>query len=914
MAADDTIARMGVELYTDTEAFVDNLESSFTRAFEVAKDSVERAVDDINETIAKGLSDEDLGQRIANVWAGVGKGTEEAKAFLEGFAEVTGKTTEELNALGTAYTENLKDRLADALAVANTELQDTNALSEQTIKNLRSLADEAGRMAGADKSLASGAQAAKQLAEQYGEVSEKAGLMKVATSAANKVLAPFGLSVASFTTAVGAATAAVTLYWKGLQELQKELAASYDLAMRLAEVNFRLEVSARAAQRSIGEEALSIKEAKGFARELADTYAQSIVTTTALTGKAIQLTSEMGMTGEQVKDLTKAAVVLNETLGMDSMSALTMLTMYIQTGYGRALARQGFDVSRAAQQQEAYALGIRKPLKELTEQEKQLVRTSLIMRQVNKYSEDAVAGQENLGKALAHANRRLESQREEIANLIGNIGTRWKVLWIEARANIDAGIAGIIKGLVVMASAWVAAWATMAKAWDDFKKGQFSITNLAGDFQKAWGLAFNDLTAGINTLGDAFGGAADSAEQFEQRVDEAMLSVQSEIDDLTERLNEFGDDVAKMNQEAADAIDEVWKNAAQDKLDAEVNYQRDIRDIDENAAQDRLRAIHDYQVDEVRMRQDHERRLKELENQYLFDLMDAVRERDALQVLMLQRRYNLEKQKEEDAFDLASQRRKEDYERELAEIAYQAALKKALRWREFQEQLADIDAQAAIREAKIRDTLAKEIQALKDELMKMGVDIINMLIAAGVDPQVVAEIGKRLGMQFGASMGAEAATQFDKTFTPYVTAYMANVANAMRKAFSGGIGGNVGPNTATGGIAGGGAGSYAPYTSPGSQKRILGFATGGDFIASSPQRIQVGERPERVTITPLNAGTGAPLAGFGGGGRGKIGVKVAIDLSAGLEGRIVDQTLSEVADVIVTLNRDTDSRPLGGSR
>ena len=82
------------------------------------------------------------------------------------------------------------------------------------------------------------------------------------------------------------------------------------------------------------------------------------------------------------------------------------------------------------------------------------------------------------------------------------------------------------------------------------------------------------------------------------------------------------------------------------------------------------------------------------------------------------------------------------------------------------------------------------------------------------------------------------------------------------------------------------------------------FQRGGSFIATSPQLIEVGESsPERVTITPLSGATGQPrgAGGMGGDRSGKVEVNIGLD--DGLVGEIVDQSMNEMADVVVSINR-----------
>lgn len=78
--------------------------------------------------------------------------------------------------------------------------------------------------------------------------------------------------------------------------------------------------------------------------------------------------------------------------------------------------------------------------------------------------------------------------------------------------------------------------------------------------------------------------------------------------------------------------------------------------------------------------------------------------------------------------------------------------------------------------------------------------------------------------------------------------------------------------------------------------------------------IPVGEgRPERVDITPLSGGNGAPLAGFGGGGAGsRVRIDLALRLTEGLEAELVDQAINEAAEVVLSMAQ-AERKGFGGA-
>lgn len=87
-----------------------------------------------------------------------------------------------------------------------------------------------------------------------------------------------------------------------------------------------------------------------------------------------------------------------------------------------------------------------------------------------------------------------------------------------------------------------------------------------------------------------------------------------------------------------------------------------------------------------------------------------------------------------------------------------------------------------------------------------------------------------------------------------------------------------------------------------------GLAEGGTFLATRPGTINVAEnRPEVITATPLGK-PGKDISKMftnatGGSGMGDGKIEIGMTLSPDLEARIISQTLSETANVVLKINR-----------
>jgi len=335
-----------------------------------------------------------------------------------------------------------------------------------------------------------------------------------------------------------------------------------------------------------------------------------------------------------------------------------------------------------------------------------------------------------------------------------------------------------------------------------------------------------------------------------------------------------------------------------------------------------MEALRDFQIDEIRMREDHQKDIYQLEERFLLDLEDAVRNRDARQVLQLQRRFNLEKKSREEDFNLRMKRRKEDLSLELQDISYERALRRQERQLAFAEEKSDLDAQEVLRKEQARIQAKRQ----QDELLEQ---IKNRLLAlteaaAGelsIEKEKLDALVEALTAVYGengpwvqwhraavdvaqtAATGVANANQqlidnfveSGKSITEYFKDIYAalDAAEAMEKAWAD-------------------ASSYSPavYGPEGlisratPSRRDTRRQRGGTVFATGPTGFVAGEgsRPERVDITPFSQSTGQPSAGFRTGGD-KISIDLNVEASEMLKVEVADHTMGEIADVYVNITQ-----------
>lgn len=175
----------------------------------------------------------------------------------------------------------------------------------------------------------------------------------------------------------------------------------------------------------------------------------------------------------------------------------------------------------------------------------------------------------------------------------------------------------------------------------------------------------DELEAAKAMLGDLALELADLQEETNARLAELQADHQEkmakiEADGVEKRLEineKFDNELAKLAKETEDK-----------RLKIIAKAQDDLAKLRSDTDQKLAESSADFDQDELRRTEDHLREMRRLEDQFLFDLQDAVRERDARAIVDLERRFAMESQRKEEDFNVDSGRREEDQSQELAEI------------------------------------------------------------------------------------------------------------------------------------------------------------------------------------------------------------------------------------------------------
>lgn len=674
--------------------------------------------------------------------------------------------------------------------------------------------------------------------------------------------------------------AVVALIIKGLQMINQVVREGIKLTLEYDKALSSLSINVRQYQRIQGEAAGSIGEWKEFAEEIVEEFGGNLTQTYNEISEAIsRFSTQLSLNKQQIRDVITAGIALNKING-DITGSSEVLADFIQTGQAEAFRDLGRRYDEALFETTAFGLGILKTKDDMTQAEQELVRYQIVLDQTNDIVADAAALQNTLAGRAENASEKMVSGTENIGRIITPI-------WINIKEVVGSAfeafgqlvtVIGIlaVNALSAFGAVAIATAAVLGELRTQMVNLVFDGEKLASVFDTTYLAAFKTFEdVGLKMIGftedmaDSFGEPGPEAENMAMQVNAAFEDISKAMDKLNQDLAQGMEDArTDLNR----TMEDLARASGRRRADMELDLQRDLQRLEQQGAINRMGAIRESQIEEIRLREDFLRDIRDLENRFLLDLEDAVRERDARQVLMLQRRFNLEKRKREGDFRLRQKRIKEDLSLELKQVQEQVEIRRELRLQAF---LQEIEDQQESDKRKIEDA-RRAYQRQLDDLRLNHQRRIETIFAGITNELKLTNEGLR--------------TLFDMLMDAYgpggwVEAFM-NRYYQMLSGFG---------------------------TSPTASATPGGRRIGGESerqrgaineIFTAPTMLLVGERPELVNVSPLSAGTGDPIAGFGGRGSEQT-VMLDISLDSGLIASIIDEGLEESAAVIANITRNT---------
>lgn len=190
------------------------------------------------------------------------------------------------------------------------------------------------------------------------------------------------------------------------------------------------------------------------------------------------------------------------------------------------------------------------------------------------------------------------------------------------------------------------------------------------------------------------------------------------VKDAAERLADLEEEGAKRREEIAEdtakALAKLEQDTAEAKADAIASAQEDLASLEEDTQNSVAEVREEAQEKERRETEDHQREMQRLQQNYLLNLEDAVKNRDARAIVDLRRKYQQEKREREEDFQTQQSRSREDTQKRIEE-AREAEEKRRREIEEaLEKQLEDIEENEAKKKAEIEASQQEQLADLAE--------------------------------------------------------------------------------------------------------------------------------------------------------------------------------------------------------
>lgn len=652
-----------------------------------------------------------------------------------------------------------------------------------------------------------------------------------------------------------------------VQKITQFLTEAGTAALDYSQALFKLDISVRALQRNGMD--TTIKSWTDEIKTLGDQFQvfSNIDIANAL-GQSALMGREFGLTQDQMIDLTKTAMIFSEVTGRDLTGAIQAVTYFIDTGYTKSIRGLGVAISQGVLSQRALSMGFVQAYKDLDPLNQAQVRFAELTAQTSVLVNDSGLYLQTWAGKMAKASTDSKNAMTDLGKSVAPVMVLIQQGWAWFLQHLQTGIKfgeDLYIDFLSFITGWFAAFSYMWSEFGDLIYGKISFKDLFANMQEAFDSGFSNMYQKMHKLFDATSDAAT----------DALIAQQAADAQLKANIKQFDADVAQLVSDYNDKAVKEETDYQRKMTDLKTKYDNDVKNINLDFARREADARTSAHNDQLAGEEAFQEKLLELREQYLYNLDDAVRARDARKVLDLNRQYNLE---------LAQEQRQQAIKRHDDEenLKYQLALLE----QERQQQLADRALQLQQDRDDAKAARDQHLQDLKDEeAIKLKDMLTGFLAENTMTKQAMDQMYEIMKKYIGPGGAVEGLYNYMMDYVSSALMKLA-VANGVAASQSWAIGKAATPTIRQG---------------SGSGQGVPGYAEGGSVIASTPTAAIFGEAgPELATFTPLSragANVGKLTGNVPGGSGGKA--TISINLGAGLVGQIVDNAMGEVATVLL---------------
>jgi hypothetical protein len=618
---------------------------------------------------------------------------------------------------------------------------------------------------------------------------------------------------------------------------------------------------------------------------------------TELVGSVANLTAPLGFTEKQIGELSKSIAILyvqNKALGRSFDEVRErVINAFLSGRVSVGINQLGVKITDTTVMLEAIRLELVKDEEEfrnLTGETESHVKSLAMLSLLTK---STAKDEENLRKYFVTSDSALEELNKQWNNFVVLIGQGArptliglaKLLIVILNLLIPLGEASLKLGANIL---------SLMTIFQAFIQG--SLGNLIEKFGslKEVFLAIRDeisVSMGLDALSKALDtptGSADNLTDSLDKLKEALGNVN--VNDLLKDLENLQKKMEELQEEFNLKMNRLAQDFVTDQFRAAEDYQRQVAQTIQDFNDKRHDAEMKYRLQEQEAEARFQENMRQLREKFLFNLEDALRERDARQVLRLIREYKMEKEN----MTREEQLRKESAARQHAEEMARLKREEAERLAQLEEEYR-IKQQRAIEDFNLRMQREKEDherdmeqirEQIQDRLKEFAKQIADEL---GLKADGAQKIYDVLNAYYGKGGLFEALYDYANGVASARAQELLNTLAAVAgqyQQFLGGLGGSTLPKPPKPPSEGGGLGGSTNPRPPKDQGL-------GDLLSNSlASNVRGATGPVNFPTSTTNG------SGIGGN------LSMRIMLSNGLVAEIIDQSLEGVSVVIEEVQRN----------
>jgi hypothetical protein len=628
------------------------------------------------------------------------------------------------------------------------------------------------------------------------------------------------------------------------------------------------------------------------------------------------MTKDLGLTEDKIFGIAKAIGVLNIRSGESEelLSTTNKVLTALVAPSGRGIASLGLDFGQANLEALAFKNGVLEAgeaFSDLTKHEKDMLKIAILLESTG---EELTTIQDFLDTntgAIAEQN----AEWEDLLRSLGELTMGIKASLAPNVLTLIQALKGVVSTTKQIRVFWAATQSALAAGWEILggiveAYGWTVKSVFSGNFKDAVGF-FDLLKSRVGQIGqDLSDGIEDGWREGLQRFFPEILSdsnvatgaineLEEGVIDLSELdLDDLTDDLEKLARKAQEAKEEF--EIAGDRAQEDFGIKRDRLNEDyalkrEDILRDSNKKIADIQAKsrqkELNEEAKFQEKMRQLREKFLFSLEDALRERDARQVLRLQRQFQMDKQALINENDLRKKERREDAARQLKEAIDDRNERLRLLEEERQLKLARQKEDFDLKRQRAEEDHQRELADIARQADERLALFVEEAVEAGVISEEAAAMLLGTLTEFYGSGGL-----FDNLYSANTASMLTNAQNqlaGMASVISGAM-------TMQAAVASAAASVRANLASIGGSYgngRIGGLREDAGNVVT-PSSIYGGQIPISAFTPPS-----IPTSGFSGGSQGGD-LRVMLELSPDLEARIVNESLNEISSTINTIARE----------